>query len=111
MAKGFTFVGSDAARAKALSRKPRAPKFALGAVVMDVYGDIAAIDGIYADLRAAEDAGIVEDAAAWLAEQEKKPKTPVTGIWYTLVFGHGAGLAGEKDLKLAPPGSKSNPGT
>lgn len=111
MAKGFTFVGSDAARAKALSRKPRTPKFAIGVVVMDAYGDIAAVEGIFADLRAVEDAGIVEDAAAWLAKQEKKPKTATNGTWYTLVYGHGAGLAGEKDLKLAPPGSKSNPDT
>lgn len=107
MAKGYTFIGSDAARARALARKPRKPKFALGEVVIDRYGDIAAIDAIFADLQAVEDAGLVDDAAGWRAAQEKKPSTPNTGIWYSLVFGHGAGVGGEQDLKKAPRGAKS----
>jgi len=105
--KHHVFTGSDAARARALSRKPRKPKFALGEVVIDPYGDIAAIDGIFADLRAVEDAGLIDDAADWRAEQDKRPKTPASGIWYSLVFGHGAGIGGERDLKKAPAGSKS----
>ena len=107
MAKGFTFIGSDAARARALARKPRKPKFALGQVVIDPHGDIAAIDAIYADLQAVEDAGLVDDAQQWRAQLEKKPKTPSGGIWYSLVYGYGAGIGGESDLKKAPPGAKS----
>jgi hypothetical protein len=109
MAKRYTFLGSDAARARTLARKPRKPKFALGDVVVDVYGDIAAIDAIYADLQAVEDAGVLNNAAEWLATQQKRPKTPKHGIWYSLVFGHGAGVGGERDLKKAPAGSKSSP--
>lgn len=107
MAKRFTFVGSDASRARALARKPRKPKFALGDVVIDPHGDIAAIDAIFADMAAVEDAGLVDDAAEWRAAQEKRPKTPTSGIWYSLVYGHGAGIGGERDLKLAPAGARS----
>src|SRR5436190_14227302 len=96
-----TFKGSDAGRARALARKPRRPKFALGQVVVDSYGDVAAIDAIYADIQAAEDAGVITDAREWLAAQEKRPRTPRSGIWYSLVFGHGTGLAGELDLVRA----------
>lgn len=95
-----SFKGTDAARARALARKIKRPKFGLGQVVIDVHGDVAAIDAIYADLRAAEDAGVID--SAWLRTQQKRPRTPKTGIWYSLVFGHGAGLAGELDLRRAP---------
>lgn len=105
----YTFKGSDASRARALARKPKRPKFALGQVVIDPYGDIAAIDAIYADLQAAEDAGVIDDAREWVRAQDKRPRTPASGIWYSLVFGHGAGLGGERDLKIAPRGAKSNP--
>lgn len=101
----FTFVGSDAARARALAKTPRRPKFKLGDVVIDVYGDIAAIDGVFADLRAVKDAGMID--SDWIGRQSIKPKTPASGIWYSLVFGHGAGVAGERDLKKAPAGSRS----
>jgi hypothetical protein len=105
MSKRFTFVGSDAPRARALAKTPRRPKFALGDVVQDVYGDIAAIDGVFADLRAVIDAGVIDDD--WIGRQEKRPKTPASGIWYSLVFGHGSGVAGERDLKKAPAGARS----
>jgi len=105
MPKRFSFIGSDAARARALAKQPRRPKFALGDVVLDVYGDIAAIDGVFADLRAVIDSGAIDND--WIRRQDIKPKTPASGIWYSLVFGHGAGIAGERDLKKAPPGSRS----
>ena len=109
MPRKYTFRGSDAGRARSLARRPRKPKFALGDVVIDVYGDIAAIDAVYADMQAVEDAGVIDDANRWLAAQEKRPKTPKSGIWYSLVFGHGAGVAGERDLRRAPAGAKSQP--
>ena len=105
----FSFVGSDAPRARALSRRVRKPRFGLGEVMRDGYGDIGAIDGIYADLRAVEDVGLIDDASAWRTAQDKRPKTPANGIWYSLVFGHGAGVAGEQDLVKAPAGSRSAP--
>lgn len=101
----YTFKGSDAARARALARKIKRPKFALGQVVID----LAAIDAIYADLQAAEDAGVIDDAKAWLRVQQKRPRTKANEVWYSLVFGHGAGLGGQRDLKIAPRGAKSNP--
>lgn len=105
----YTFKGLDASRARALAKKPKRPKFALGQVVIDPYGDIAAIDAIYADLQAAEDAGVIDDVKAWLREQDKRPRTKPNEVWYSVVFGHGAGLGGERDLKIAPRGAKSNP--
>ena len=95
------FKGSNAARAKQLAAKRKKPKFALGQVVEDPYGDIGAIDAAFADLQSAEEAGIVDDADAWLKGLEKKPKTPRTGVWYSIVFGDGAGLCGELDLRPA----------
>ena len=105
----FKFLGGDAPRARALARSPLRPKFALGTVVVDPHGDIGAIDSIYADLRAVEDAGQIGNAAAWRRELEIRPKTPVTGIWYGLVYGHGAGVVGELDLRRARAGAVSRP--
>src|SRR5690349_13690187 len=93
------FKGPNAARAKALAAKKRKPKFALGQVVQDPWGEIGAIDAIYADLSSAEDAGVIDDAKKWLAGLEKRPKTAATGVWYSVVQGEGAGLFGELDLR------------
>ena len=87
----------------------RRPKFALGEVVIDASGDIGAIDSIYADLQAVENAGVIGDVASWRRGLDIRPKTPVGGIWYGLVYGHGAGCAGELDLRRAPVGSASKP--
>lgn len=105
----YTFKGSDAARARALAKARRTPKFTIGEVVLDAFGDIGAIDGIYADLRAVEEAGVIGDAAEWRRGLDVKPRTPVTGIHYSLVYGHGTGIAGERDLKRAPAGAVSRP--
>ncbi len=109
MASSYKFRGSDAARARALSRTPRRPKFGLGEVVIDAHGEIGAIDAIYADLQAVEDAGVIDDVGEWRRELESRPKTPARGIWYGLVYGHGAGIAGELDLRRAPAGAASRP--
>jgi hypothetical protein len=106
----YTFRGSDAARARALAKRTRRPKFAFGDVVIDAWGDIAAIEAIYADLQSVEDAGILGDAAAWKRGLSKKAKTPNGGLWYVLAYGHGQGVAGEDDLARAPDGAASNPG-
>ncbi len=66
MAKAHTFIGSDASRARKLAARPRKPKFALGEVVIDPHGDIGAIDAIYADLLAVEEAGVIDDVKDWL---------------------------------------------
>lgn len=95
--------GPDAARVKALSRRPRRAKYALGALVREPHGDVGAIDAIYADLQAAEEAGVIEDAAEWLAEQERRPRTSSAGIWYSVVLGSGNALVGERDLAIAKP--------
>jgi len=69
--------------------------------VIDQHGDHGAIDAIYADLVAVADAGLIE-LPDWLTRQEIKPQTPRTGIWYSLVYGEGTGVAGELDLKRPP---------
>src|SRR5438094_10012113 len=105
----YTFRGSDAPRARALWKARRKPKFALGDVVLDGHGDIAAIDAIFADFQAVDDTGQLGNAADWLRRQKIKPKTPKTGVWYSLVYGFGTGVAGELDLKRAPDGASSKP--
>lgn len=107
--KLYKFRGSDATRARALARSPRRPKFGLGEVVVDPHGDIGAIDAIYADLQAVEDSGQIDNAAEWRRGLSIKPKTPISGIWYALVYGHGAGVAGELDLRRARVGASSKP--
>ena len=107
--KKYGFKGSDASRARAIAKMVRRPKFALGEVVVDAFGDIGAIDSIFADLRAVEDSGQITDVREWLRDLEIRPKTSVTGIWYGLVYGHGAGIAGELDIRRAPAGAVSNP--
>ena len=107
MSPKYRFRGSDAARARALAKTPRKPKFALGDVLLDAFGDIGAVEAIYADIRAAADAGLIDDVDNWLRRLEVRPKTPKSGIWYALAYGHGQGLAGELDLKRAPTGAKS----
>jgi hypothetical protein len=103
----FTFRGSDAARARALARTPRRPRFALGDVVLDAFGDIAAVEAIYADMQAVVDAGLVDDPATWRKGLEVRPKTANNGLSYALAYGHGQGVAGELDLRLAPDGAAS----
>ena len=105
----YKFTGSDAARARALAGKPRKPKFALGEVVLDAFGDIGAVEAIYADMRAVEDAGLVSDAAEWRKRLAVKAKTSNSGIFYAIACGEGQGVAGEDDLKKAPAGSSSKP--
>ncbi len=90
--------GTDAKRARALAASVKKPKFALGQLVRDPHGEIGAIDAAYADLAAAEDAGVIDDAKDFLSAQEIRPKTPRTGVWYSLVLGHGSVLCGELDL-------------
>jgi hypothetical protein len=95
-------TSSDARRVAALSKKVVRSKFALGALVVDPHDEVGAVDAIYADLTAAEDAGIIDDPKSWLAEQEKKSKTPASGLWYSVVCRTGGNvLVGEKDLKAA----------
>src|SRR5688500_16945438 len=90
--------GSNATRARALARSPRRPRFALGALVKDRYGEVGAISAAYADLEAAADGGAIDDPADWLKVQEQRPKTSRKGIWYTVVLGDGEVLCGEDDL-------------
>ncbi len=105
----YTFRGSDSARVRALAKTPRRPKFALGEVVLDAFGDIGAIDAIYADMRAVEDSGQITDVDEWLKRLAVKPRTPKTGIWYSIAYGEGQGIAGELDLRRAPDGAASKP--
>ena len=95
-------TGSDAPRARALAKRPRAPKFKLGELVIDPYDDLGAIEAIYADMQAVEDAGLVNNVDDWLRRQEKKPKTKKSGIWYAVALGEGQGVFGELDLRRAP---------
>jgi hypothetical protein len=93
---------ADAKRVAALSKKPVKPKFALGALVVDPHGEVGAIDAAYVDLAAAEGVGVIEDAAEWLAAQEKRPKTPAKAVWYSVICKSGGQvLVGEKDLRIA----------
>ena len=96
----------DARRVAALCKKPVRPKFQLGALVVDRHGEEGAIEAAYVDLAAAEGSGVIENAARWLAVQEKRPKTSVKGVWYAVVCKSGGQvLVGEKDLKLAGRGA------
>lgn len=93
---------SDAARVRALAKNVRKPRFALGQLVVDPHGERGAIDAIYADLLAAEDAGVIDDAASFLKEQEKKPKSKKTDLWYSVICETGGNvLVGEADLRAA----------
>lgn len=91
--------GSDASRARVLARRVTRPKFALGQVVKDPYDELGVIDAIYADLEAAEDAGVVNDRHEWLRVQEIRPKTKPTEPWYSVILGEGNILCGERDLR------------
>ncbi len=99
---------SEAKRVTALAKNPVRPRFALGALVIDPHGEVGAIDAAYADLAAAENAGVIEHAKEWLAELEKRPKTPARGVWYSVVCRSGGqALVGEKDLRPAPPRTRA----
>jgi hypothetical protein len=75
--------------------KTKRPKFPLGGRVTDVYGFTGHIDAIYKNLQAAIDAAAV--SKDWLGMQERKPKTPRSGTWYSVVSPKGGVLVGEKD--------------
>ena len=92
---------SNARRVSALSKKPKRPKFALGTLVIDPHDKVGAITAVYVDLLQATKARIIQ--RGWLALQRIRPKTPSTGIWYSVLLrNQGAVLVGEKDLRRAP---------
>lgn len=94
----------NTARVAHLASHIRTPRYALGQLVREPYGEVGVVDTIYADLEAAHDKGFAGlNADAWYAAQRKRPKTPKTGIWYAVILASGAVLAGEDDLK--PVGS------
>jgi hypothetical protein len=78
-------------------------------VVRERHGELGAIDAIYADLQAAEDAGVVSDQAAWLKVQEIRPKTRPTEPWYSVILASGNVLCGERDLSMAKPAPARKP--
>lgn len=83
-------------RIKELASHPRKPRFLLGALVREPHGSVGAVTDIYADLEAAQDAGMIDDE--WYGAQSIKPRTPKSGIWYGVIIPDGAVLAGEEDL-------------
>jgi hypothetical protein len=91
--------GGNMARVRALAGRRAKPRFALGQIVREPFGDIGAIDAIYADLEAAEDLGIVGNRKEWLRAQERRPVTKATETWYSVVLSEGACLVGEHDLR------------
>ena len=90
---------SNAVRVRQLSKRPVKPRFALGAKVKEPDGGIGAIDAAYADLEAAIEAGVVDDD--WYGGLDERPRTPKTGVWYSVVLPDGAVLVGELDLTKA----------
>jgi len=90
---------SNAVRVRQLSKRPVRPRFALGAKVKEPDGGIGAIDAAFADLEAAIDAGVVDED--WFAGLDDRPRTPKSGVWYSVVLPDGAILAGELDLTKA----------
>lgn len=90
---------SNSARVRQLSKKPVKPRFALGARVKEPDGGIGAIDAAFADLDAAIDAGVID--GEWYDALETRPRTPKTGVWYSVVLDDGAVVAGELDLTKA----------
>jgi hypothetical protein len=91
--------GPDLARARALAGRVTRARFALGQVVREPHGELGAIDAIYADLLAAEEAGVIDDGAAWLRMQEIRPRTGRRDPWYSVVLANGNALCGERDLR------------
>jgi hypothetical protein len=75
-------------------------RFMLGERVREPHGEFGAIDTVYADLVAAEDARIVRPG--WYEDLSIRPKTPKNGIWYGVILPAGACLVGEEDLEEAP---------
>jgi hypothetical protein len=76
------------------------PKYRPGQKIVEPYGEAGVIDVVYADLEAAIDAFVIKEG--WYETQEKKPKTPKSGIFYGVVISYGACLVGEDDLKELP---------
>lgn len=74
-------------------------RFGLGQRVRDGHGFVGTIDAVFVNLKAAIDCGIVN--REWLSQQEPRPKTPSSGIWYSIIGRRGAVLGGEKDIAAA----------
>jgi hypothetical protein len=71
-------------------------RFSIGDEVVEPYGERGRIDVIFADLDAAISSFVVKDG--WYEGQERPPKTPKTGFWYSVITARGACLVGEDDL-------------
>jgi hypothetical protein len=78
----------------------RTQRFMLGERVREPHGECGAIDTVYADLVAAEDAFIVKPG--WYEDLSIRPKTPKNGFWYGVILPAGACLVGEDDLEETP---------
>jgi hypothetical protein len=95
-------TGPNRQRVLKLASRVRRPKFRLGELVhnpRDPDRGAGAIDAIYMSLASAINSGVVR--SDWYAGLRLRPKTPRTGVWYSVVLGKGAILAGEDDLRRA----------
>ena len=95
-------TGSNRRRVLKLASNARRPKFRLGELVhnpLDPDRGAGAIVAIYFDLASAMNAGVI--GSDWYAGLRLRPKTPREGVWYSIVLGKGAILAGEDDLRRA----------
>lgn len=91
-------VVDNEARMSEIMRRKRAQTrhgFAPGSVVL-WRGERGVIDCEYVDLRAAAESCT---PSGWYENQERPPKTPPSGRWFSVVLAHGAVLAGELDLE------------
>jgi hypothetical protein len=79
-----------------LASRRRRPKFELGQLVREPHGSVGAVDKVFADFES-----VLDDPCMptnWYELQARRPTTPKSGIWYSVILEDGAVLVGEDDL-------------
>jgi hypothetical protein len=93
-------VPGNQKRVRELASRRRRPKFELGQLVREPHGSVGAIDKIFADFESVlDDLCFPHD---WYELQERRPRTPKSGVWYGVILEDGAVLVGEDDLAEVP---------